>query len=910
MATSEELSTADLERLARAEAPDLADTVLAFLAQPDKAPEKPLPEGAIDFNRLMGLLSQAQRRRRAEHRRTASREAWQRYMAQKDVPFPARFALADLLVSLYEKNTDSARAVLLQLIRESELRFGLWGGLKRIYKLAEARHDAELFGALAWRFDVERSRSRTREVGGGTLTYLQRRAWRYLRQLGAAVPELYPQFAVEVLRHYAPDTRWTSVWVAHHIWAHRTNSYSASTFPIQPPADMVKFRAFTDAWKRSPDALMRLLDTCQSDPAARFAIQGLRKDFPEALRKVTPAWLDRLARRPLASAHEFLVDTLQGSPEFHQGKLKALGLHEAVLALLLSPSATARTYAIEYARAHAQDLAPERLAGLLAEGGNDVKAFAAAVLEKRNPRELGFDFLGRLLSFKPTAGFAAKALETAFDRAELPPRFFYDLFFGTQEQVTWARNYLRAPRYAPGELPASFWKGLLDDPRAAEKHQPVEGIVTAALGAYAPSAIGAEWLLEKAAHPRLGDTVSGWLMKADALPGLDVEKVKGLVFNAKYRRVALALLGNRKLFTARQLTVPWLLALARRADPTLHDFAHRYLLENMGPADFSDSGEPEAGLERLFELALGKKQPEPVRLFAQTYLRCHHPGIGPEQPEAKSYQIKPKAPRKAYSPEKLWPALLDARDDVRRFALAIARAELRAWGWHTRVYELAESEAKEVRNLAYDALLHAGEPDADPRCTLKPEELDAVKVFTLTESTKRSTREVAVELIRRHYARLGGAERLAWLMESADREVGLFAVRLLWEKHRPRHLPEGWKPASKKNEVVQELGATERFADVEALRTFLRRMLFGLPPGRAKEAREGVVARRLSASTAKRRVIELVRDLGLEEENFARVVSPVLGEFTASLAKGEWQSCLASLVRLRAAHPGVQLGGL
>jgi hypothetical protein len=163
-----------------------------------------------------------------------------------------------------------------------------------------------------------------------------------------------------------------------------------------------------------------------------------------------------------------------------------------------------------------------------------------------------------------------------------------------------------------------------------------------------------------------------------------------------------------------------------------------------------------------------------------------------------------------------------------------------------------------------------------------------------------------VELIRRHYARLGGAERLAWLMQSADREVGLFAVRLLWEKHRPTHLPEGWKPVGAKEAVP----GTERFANVDALRTFLRKILFGLPPGRAKEAREGEVQKRLSASAAKRRVIELVRDLGLEDETFARVVAPVLGEFTGSLAKGEWQSCLASLVQLRAAHPGAQLGGL
>ncbi|MBN1205937.1 MAG: hypothetical protein JXB05_13555 [Myxococcaceae bacterium] len=909
MAQSEELSAADLQRLAHAEAPDLAEAVTAFQSQPEKPLDKPLPEGAIDFQGLKHLLAQAQARRSARSRRAASREAWQRFLAQKDVPLPPRFALADLLVALYERNTDASRAVLFELVRGAELNFGLWGGLKRIYKRAEQRHDAEMFGVLAWRFDTERHGTRSREVSLGTLTYLRSRAWRYLRQLGAAVPELYPQFAVEVLRHYTGDTRWRELWVAMHILAHGTGKYHAQSFSTDVPADLVKHRAYPDAWTRSPDALMRLLDTCQSDPAARFAIQGLRKDFPEVLRsQLTPAWLERLARRPLASAHEFLVETLQGSPEFHQGKLRGLGLHEAVLALLVSPSPKARTYAIEYARAHAQDLAAERLAELVSSASADTVAFAAAVLEKRNPRELGADFLGRLLASKATNAFAAKALAQAFDRAELTHRFLIDMFYGAREQLEWVKGYIDS-KYAAAELPASFYKELLADARHGKfptyYASPVEQYALKALGAYTPAAIGPDWLLDNALHPRLGTQVQKWLMRAEALPGLDVERVKGLVFNAKYREVALALLGNRKLFSARQLTVPWLLALARRADPALHEFAHRYLLENLSPADFSESEDAGAGLERLFELALGAKQPAPVRQFAQTYLRCHHPVIGPEQPESKSYQLKPKAPRKAYTAERLWPALFDARDDVRRFALAIARAELRAWGYHTRVYELAEADSKEVRNLAYDALLQAGEAGADERHTLKPEELDAVKVFTLTESTRRSTREVAVELIRRHYARLGGAERLAWLMESADREVGLFAVRLLWEKHRPMHLPEGWKPAGAAQALA--VGGTERFANVEALRAFLRRMLFGLPPGRSKEGREGMVQRRLSASTAKRRVIELVRDLGLEDQAFARVVSPVLNEFTGSLAKGEWQSCLASLVRLRTAHPGVTL---
>src|SRR5262249_55630908 len=160
---------------------------------------------------------------------------------------------------------------------------------------------------------------------------------------------------------------------------------------------------------------------------------------------------------------------------------------------------------------------------------------------------------------------------------------------------------------------------------------------------------------------------------------------------------------NTKLVKPRDLGLSWLLALARRADPSLHEFAHRYLLQHMSPADFGDSPEAgaDAGVARLFELATGDKEPEAVRGLAPTHLRCHHPGIGREQPEPKQLELKPQVARTAYTPERLWPALFDRRPDVRKFAVAITRADLRRWGYHTRVYELAESEAKEVRNIAF-----------------------------------------------------------------------------------------------------------------------------------------------------------------------------------------------------------------
>ena len=42
------------------------------------------------------------------------------------------------------------------------------------------------------------------------------------------------------------------------------------------------------------------------------------------------------------------------------------------------------------------------------------------------------------------------------------------------------------------------------------------------------------------------------------------------------------------------------------------------------------------GVERVWELATGKKQPEAVRVFAATYLKAHHPDLGPRLPEAKA----------------------------------------------------------------------------------------------------------------------------------------------------------------------------------------------------------------------------------------------------------------------------------
>lgn len=908
---------ADVERLLEAEAPDLVQTISELIGQvqydasggleidPNEA-----AESTITLETLRAQLAAAAKRDGKSERRAQAHDAWKRYLAQTEDKIAPQMRLAELIERLYERRHTSgaARQALLLIAQEAPFVYGVWGGLKRVFKRAEADHDVEIWAALGARFDLAITRHTQRDIQRGTLIYLRRRTWRFLRLLGKASPELYPLFCVELMRNYPVNTTDYHADVAARIIRHPSVKWGA---PKGLPKDK-RFRApFLEAWKRSPDPLLLLLETCSADMAASFAILGLRELFPDTLRKLTPQFLARLAFRPLASAHAFLIETLEASPELHQAKLKAVGLHEAVIELLSSPDKKARKYAIEYVRAHASDLSTDKLLALLAlDTYDETNKLVASLLTTRKPKDLGVAVLGRLIEFDATRKWAEAALDGEIDPKEITEAFLVEMLLSNESsRVSWAKKYVDK-KLGPTSRPLSFWFRVLDDKRLEDDSEDVADWVMGNLTKHVPIGnVPGDWVLDALARDDIGYSVTSWLEKADTLPaGIDLERIKGLVFDPNRRSTAFKLLGNKKLVSPGDVGLGWLLALARRADPALHEWAHRYLLQHMRPAHFADKGATgdvdKAGVERLFSLALGTKEPEAVRAFAQTFLRCHHPKIGKEQPESKQFNVKPSIARGEYTMERVWPALFDTRGDVRRFGVTITREELRRWGAQSRVYELAEASAKEVRRVAYDALSQAGETYATPELALLPEELDAAQIFSMTESRMRSSRDIAIELIRKHYARIGGAERLGWLMQSADREVRFFAVRLLWEKHRPRGVPKDWQPPKPitpgaRRARIEDYGP---FKDAEALRDLLRRLLFTIPPGRSMEALEGARTKKQPTNVAKRNLVDIVRDLALEDRGFAEIVAPVLASHTGSKAKGEWHACLSALVSLRSKH--------
>ena len=180
------------------------------------------------------------------------------------------------------------------------------------------------------------------------------------------------------------------------------------------------------------------------------------------------------------------------------------------------------------------------------------------------------------------------------------------------------------------------------------------------------------------------DAVSRWL-DAGMLSGddLDVEWLKGLVAKPRLRPIALKLLGDRRHVAPVRVGMRWLLELARSPEADLSTFAQRMLLESFEPADFG-------GVPELWKLATGKQ--EAVRVFAATYLKAHHPDLGPRLPEAKALGIKPRLTPDAYAQAIVRPLLEDARADVRRLAAgdrgrgfrAVERSAARLTCWRRR----------------------------------------------------------------------------------------------------------------------------------------------------------------------------------------------------------------------------------
>lgn len=600
--------------------PDLDRLILALVDAPDKRSSTPTRSGALTLAGYQNELRSnafAKRTRKERHDfRVARMSALE--ATDAEVPLPERFRAWEPILALWEDNGPFARATLLKVIEGVSLKWGPWRALKRIFKEAEAKGDLEIYGALAARFDAALSaKARTGEVSRGTLLYLARRAWRNLRKIGHSFAAAYADAAVDTLRFYPNDTRWQFTWVANHIFFHDGREYSRRRFKFRRlPGNLLKQRAFSDAWKRSPRPLFRLLETGRAEQVRSFAVEALKTDFRAALREVEPSWVARLVGVKSASVDNFVIWILNNVPRFEQGAFRALGLHEPVLALLESPSNEARAWAAAYARTHARDLTLDQLIELANNSHDAVRALARDLLHDRDPRkDVGLDGWGRLLGTHYGHDIAAAAIRKHFGARELGLDWFKERLLSDNDQVFRFASDLLLKVHTAASLGHGFFVELLDDPRLEDSAADWALDSLARMGV---KELDREFLRRALLQPLTSDRIADWVdedrvrahdLGAEFLKALAFQPTwdkdswvaalrksgrawaRGLSFDEDRAERVLGWLGDVRRFKPDELGFDWLIALAQRSEPVWHDFAEEYMIKAFLPADFAPKDE-------------------------------------------------------------------------------------------------------------------------------------------------------------------------------------------------------------------------------------------------------------------------------------------------------------------------------
>ncbi len=269
------------------------------------------------------------------------------------------------------------------------------------------------------------------------------------------------------------------------------------------------------------------------------------------------------------------------------------------------------------------------------------------------------------------------------------------------------------------------------------------------------------------------------------------------------------------------------------------------------------------------------------------------------------------------------PLFPETRKPLRDFVLELARWELPRWHPSAEaLLAMHELPHADVRQFVAEALLADASPEKR-RFRIDPETLASEGVYRFCESIDADTRKLGMQIIQRS-PRLQVPEELFRLAESPDRLIRGFVIRSLWGVYRDRGVTPDWKPpvpatstigaAAKKAAAQPEPrgpGVPHRPdkppAPQQTLAQFLRRVLFEIPPGRpeAAPAETAEAAQRVKprpARRAKLEMVELLRDLALEDSAFAGGVVPLLEEFMTTRGLSERAACLVAVTRIRHRH--------
>ena len=337
--------------------------------------------------------------------------------------------------------------------------------------------------------------------------------------------------------------------------------------------------------------------------------------------------------------------------------------------------------------------------------------------------------------------------------------------------------------------------------------------------------------------------------------------------------------------------------------------------------EFSEDSVVE-GCQNLWAMA-SEKPDSPMSKFAIHYIRYHHPDIClklTDRPVDPGAEI----PTSFATFAQFKPFFQHKHTPLRQLALEFAHYEFAAWQPPSAdLIALCESKYNEVRAFVSNALL--ADPEAEnKRYRIDASQLDPSAVYSFCESKKPETRQLGMQIIQKH-EEFQLPESLFQLTESPDRELRGFVVRILWSLYHCYSTTPHWKPQlpmmatmrkkdqAKQRQAQRDLGSglpkrPENLpAEMDTLQQLLRRWLYELPPGRLAADRINTGLKPLSASAAKKALIETFRDMALDDIEFAKMVLPLFENFTRSRGVMEQAACLVAVTRIHHAHPKLEI---
>ncbi|HMT91710.1 BRCT domain-containing protein [uncultured Thiothrix sp.] len=326
------------------------------------------------------------------------------------------------------------------------------------------------------------------------------------------------------------------------------------------------------------------------------------------------------------------------------------------------------------------------------------------------------------------------------------------------------------------------------------------------------------------------------------------------------------------------------------------------------------------GCKTLWSMAVDKPD-TPISKFAIHYLRYHHPELClklTDRPVDPGSEI----PHSFATFKQFKPLFNHANPPLRNLALDYAQYEFVRWNPSVAdLIVLTESKYSDVREFVSKALTEEANQE-NRRYRLDASLLPASEVYSFCETRSAHTRQLGMQLIQQ-YEKFQLPEALFQLTESPDRELRSFVVRILWALYRRYSTTAHWKPSlpvmanlssldhAKREAALKKLGSglpkhpDNLPADHASLQQLLRRWLYELPPGRMSTERLKTRLKPLSASQAKKALIETFRDVALEDVEFAQLVLPLFKNFTRSKGRMEQAACLVAVIRLQTTHPAL-----